>query len=106
MKRILTACFIVTLCMALIGCAALADEADGLHIDEAADGLDLCGDAAIAGDGLELDLGVGALELSGPEPVEPPELAQNDGDDGSSTVSNKTVFLIFYRIWLNTKSNP
>lgn len=101
MRRILTACFIAALCVALIGCAALADEADDLlYIDGAMDGLVLSGDAAIAGDDLELNLDVGALELSGPESAELSEPLQNDEDDGSSAVSNKTVFkdLIRYRI--------
>lgn len=100
MKRLLTACLVTALCLAVIGCAALADSANDLYIDMEDDELILSDDAQIADDGLELGLDIGGFDVAEAVSLDVPEALQDDGDDGGEPVSNKTAIknLIRYKL--------
>lgn len=97
MKRILTACLIVALCLVAIGCAAFAEREDELFIDMEADSLILPDDAATVGDDLELGLDAGGVDVGEAVSLDLPEVLQDDADDDDSIVSNKTVIKKYIR---------
>lgn len=100
MKRLLTACLVTALCLAVIGCAALADGADDLYIDMGDEELILSDDAEIVDGGLELDLDVGDIDVAEAVSLDVPEALQEDGTNSGVPVSNKTAIkkLIRYKL--------
>ena len=97
MKRILTACLIMALCLAAIGCAAFAEGEDDLHIDMEADALILSGDAAIVDDDLEMELDAASIDVDQAVSLDLPEALQGDEDNDNSPISNKTVIKKYIR---------
>ena len=97
MKRILTACLIVALCLVAIGCAAFAEREDELFIDMEADSLILPDDAATVGDDLELGLDAGGVDVGEAVSLDLPEALQGDEDNDNSPISNKTVIKKYIR---------
>ena len=99
MRRMMTACLIVMLGAACLGCIALAEGEYDLYLDQAPDGRILPDDSAVI-DGLDLELNAGALQLAEPDPLDVPEMLMSETPQTGSTASNKTVFkkLIRYEI--------